>query len=223
MTKHLMLEMERLKMIVSALAELVEQSVDRAVIAVLQRDTKDAQEIIDRDSEIDVREIAVEEECLKVLALHQPVAIDLRLIVACLKINNDLERIGDLAVNIAHRAQGLAALPDFSYPFDLRDESARVQQMLRESLAAVVALDPEKARAVIAADETIDQINRENHRCIVKCLREDREQAEGYLLLLSVSRHLERIADHATNIAEDVVYLVEGEIVRHAGRGREGR
>ncbi len=171
---------------------------------------------IDGDREIDLSEVEIEEECLKALALHQPVATDLRFIAACLKINNDLERIADLAVNIAERALSLfsrqEAVPVPARFHDFMDSAAR---MLRESIDAFVRGDARLARAVCAKDEGIDQTNREIIAELLRRMHEDPGCIDPALELVSVSKNIERIADHATNIAEDVVYLVEGDIVRH--------
>ena len=215
MAKHLERELDRLKRRLLELSTLVEATLHRAVSAVTRRDLKLAQEIVASDNVIDEAEVEIEEECLKLLALHQPVAIDLRLIVGVLKLNNDLERIADLAVNIASRAISLAKIPPIQHGFDFSDMSSKVKQMLNQSLAALVNLDVSLARSVCLADREVDQINKEVYRELHDRIRAHPEDLEGLICHLSVSRNLERIADHATNIAEDVIYMVEGEIVRH--------
>ena len=215
---HLQREIERLKKQVLSLCAVVEESVRRAVQSVSARDSKRAEEVIRNDMEIDRAEIDVEEECLKILALHQPVAIDLRYIIAVLKLNNDLERIGDLAVNIAQRALLLNAHPTIPVPFDLSGLAERTQGMFRQSLDALVNMDARRAREVCAMDDEVDAINRAMYEQVKQTIRTHPEDIEGLIALLSVSRYLERIADHATNIAEDVLYMVDGRIARH---GRE--
>jgi len=215
MARHLERELDRLKRRLLELSTLVEATLNRAVSAVTRRDLKLAQEIVASDNIVDQAEVEIEEECLKLLALHQPVAIDLRLIVGILKLNNDLERIADLAVNIASRAMSLARIPAITHGFDFTEMSSRVKQMLNQSLAALVNLDVALARAVCLADREVDQINKEVYRQLHDRIREHPQDLEGLICHLSVSRNLERIADHATNIAEDVIYMVEGEIVRH--------
>ncbi|NCC51235.1 MAG: phosphate signaling complex protein PhoU [Spartobacteria bacterium] len=215
MSKHLQTEVEKLKKKTLALSAVVEDQVERAVSSVHLRNEGIAQQVIDKDEKIDQAEVDVEEECLKILALHQPVAIDLRFIVAVLKLNNDLERIGDLAVNIAERALYLSrvTLPDI--PFDF-DGMARVtREMLKKALDALVNLDEKLAWEVCAQDDEVDAINREMYTQVKQAIRSHPEHLEALIHLLSVSRHLERIADHATNIAEDVIYMIEGKIVRH--------
>lgn len=215
MPKHLQHALDKLKRSIFSLSGMVEESVRDAVRALDTRDSRLAQKVIDADLEIDHAEVDVEEEGLKILALHQPVAIDLRFIVAVLKINNDLERIGDLAVNIAERAQFLATHEKVDIPFDFAGMAEKAQAMVKQSLDALVNLDAGSALAVCAADDEVDAMNRQMYLQVGEGMREHPDQVESLTHLLSVSRHLERIADHATNIAEDVIYMVRGEIVRH--------
>ncbi len=215
MPKHLQHALDKLKRSIFSLSGMVEESVRDAVRALDTRDSRLAQKVIDADLEIDHAEVDVEEEGLKILALHQPVAIDLRFIVAVLKINNDLERIGDLAVNIAERAQFLATHEKVDIPFDFAGMAEKAQAMVKQSLDALVNLDAGAALAVCAADDAVDAMNRQMYLQVGEGIREHPDQVESLTHLLSVSRHLERIADHATNIAEDVIYMVRGEIVRH--------
>ncbi len=215
MPRHLQREIEKLKKKILALGAVVEESVRKAVQAIQERDEKLADAIINNDVEIDHIEVDVEEECLKILALYQPVATDLRFIVAVLKINSDLERIGDLAVNIAERAVFLAKQEKVNYPFDFEDMVGKTRSMLKRSLDALVNHDTGLAREVCAADDEVDAINREMYIQVQQGIRSHPEQMEAMIHFLSISRHLERIADHTTNIAEDVIYMIEGEIVRH--------
>jgi phosphate transport system protein len=175
-----------------------------------------ADQIIKRDREINETEVDIEEECLKVLALHQPVAVDLRFIIAVIKINNELERIGDQAVNIAQRVQVIAKRPKPPFWFDYSEMGEKAQKMLRMSLDALVNLDVDLAYRVITMDDEVDQIKREAYDKIKQAIQDLPERVGYYINLLLISRHLERLADHATNIAEEVIYLVEGEIFRHA-------
>lgn len=215
MSIHLIKEIERLKKMILSLSAMAEESVQRAVKALDMHDAALARRVIDSDYEIDKKEVDVEEECLKILALHQPVAIDLRLIIAVLKINNDLERVADLAVNIAERAQFLASQPPLPTRFDFAKMAEKAQAMLHKSLDALVNLDANLARQVCAADDEVDAMNRNAYLLVEEGIRRNPERMEPLIHMLSVSRHLERIADHATNIAEDVIYMCEGEIVRH--------
>jgi phosphate transport system protein len=215
---HLQREIERLKKLILSLSATVEKSLRQAVKSIADRDTGLAKQVIENDIEVDQTEIDVEEECLKILALHQPVAIDLRFIVAVLKMNNDLERIGDLAVNIAERALLLNAQVKIDFPFDFSGIAEKTQTMLRSSLDAMVNLNPPLAREVCALDDEVDAINRKMYDQVKAAIQERPENVDSLIALLSVSRYLERIADHATNIAEDVLYMIEGRIARH---GRE--
>lgn len=215
MSLHLHREIERIKKRLLSLCAIVEDQMQIAVRALLDRDESLAREVVTRDAEIDDLEVEVEEECLKVLALHQPVAVDLRFIVAALKINNDLERIGDLAVNISRKAKRFAALPPQEIPFDLEGMCAKTLAMLHDSLDALVNLDPELAKQVCARDDEVDDIKRAFRKSAVERVRRNPGQVEFLLTLLAASRNLERVADHATNIAEDVIYMVDGKIIRH--------
>jgi phosphate transport system protein len=216
MSVHLHKAIESLKERILGLSELVEETVINAIRAVNNRDAALATMIIEGDNRIDLAEVEVEEECLKILALHQPVATDLRFIVAVLKINSDLERIGDLAVNMASRARKLAEIDTpATVHVDFQGGENRVREMLRKSLEALIHLDEDTAKWVCAADQEIDNINRSVFQQVSKSIKEHPEEADRLIMLLSVSRNLERIADHTTNIAEDVLYMIRGEIVRH--------
>jgi phosphate transport system protein len=179
------------------------------------RDGNLAAKVIEGDLHIDHLEVDLEEDCLKVLALYQPVAIDLRFIVAVLKINSDLERIGDLAVNIAERASFLATQRRVEIPIDFLTMSEKAQGMLRKSLDALANLDANLAYKVCASDDEVDAMNREMYRLVQDAIRKHPERLECLIHMLSASRHLERIADLATDISEDVIYMVKGEIIRH--------
>ena len=215
MSLHLNREMDKLKAKLLSLSALAEEGVRNAVLALENRDERLAQKVIDADPEIDLAEVDLEEECLKILALHQPVATDLRYIVACLKINNDLERIGDLAVNIAERAQYIATHDRVEIPLDFVTMAEKARAMVKKSLDSFVGMNARMAREVCASDSEVDAMNREAYLQVEDAIREQPEHMDVLVHLLSTTRHLERIADHATNISEDVIYMIEGEIVRH--------
>ena len=215
MTKHYQNEITKLKKDILHVTALVEENLRAAVKSIIERDPVLARDVINRDIEIDNFEVELEEEGLKILALYQPVAIDLRFIIAVMKINNDLERIGDLAENIAERAISLARKPDMPVPFDLNGMLAKVMSMVKLSADSLVDMDPQIARNVCEADDEVDECHRQTYRVVIEELKNKPENTHYLIDLLSVSRNLERIADHATNIAEDVIYMVEGEIVRH--------
>lgn len=216
MTKHFRKELENIKKRILTLGSMVEDLVHTSVQAVDRVDADLADRIIKRDHEINETEVDIEEECLKVLALHQPVAVDLRFIIAVIKINNELERIGDQAVNIAQRVQVIAKRPKPPFWFDYSEMGEKAQKMLRMSLDALVNLDVDLAYRVITLDDEVDQIKSEAYDKIKQAIQDLPERVGYYINLLLISRHLERLADHATNIAEEVIYLVEGEIFRHA-------
>ncbi|MBN2272314.1 MAG: phosphate signaling complex protein PhoU [Sedimentisphaerales bacterium] len=215
MAAHLQREIENLKKEILTIGAMAEQSVRQATQAIEDRDEYLAKAVIEKDVNLDHKEVEVEESCLKILALHQPVAIDLRFIIAVLKINSDLERVGDLAVNIAERAVFLANQPEVNIEFDFTTMAAKTQEMLKKSLDALVNLNAGLAREVCASDDEIDAMNRRMFQIIQDAINAYPDQVDALIHLLSASRHLERIADHATNIAEDVIYMIEGEIVRH--------
>lgn len=215
MSVHLQRALDKLKKEILALCALVEDQVQTAVRALIDRDAKLAAQVEQRDLEIDQREIEVEEDCLKVLALHQPVAGDLRFVVAALKINNDLERIGDLAVNIAHKATAFAAEPPMNIPLDIDGMWRQVHGMLRDAIDSMVNLDAKLAHEVCRRDDTVDQMKRQGRLLVEDLMCRQPQLIRPLLRLLAVTRNLERIADCATNIAEDVVYMIEGKIIRH--------
>ncbi|MEA1951892.1 MAG: phosphate signaling complex protein PhoU [Planctomycetota bacterium] len=215
MSIHFQREIDALKKHLLSLCAVVDQQVHLSVRALIDRDEELASEVRKRDLDIDNREVEIEEECLKILALYQPVAVDLRFIVAVLKINNDLERIGDLAVNIANKARTLAASPPVAIPFDLTGMSEKTQAMLRDSIDALVNLDTKLADEVCGRDDEVDRMKHDIRRQGEEMIAAEPAQTKMLMRLLAASRNLERIADLATNIAEDVIYLVDGKIVRH--------
>lgn len=215
MSEHLRREIGNLKNKLLTMSAVVEASVANATRSIVERNEDLANAVIKSDIDIDEMEVEIEEDCLKILALHQPVAIDLRFIIAVLKINVDLERVGDLAVNMAERSVYLATHEKIDIPFDYLGMASKVQKMLTNSIDALVNLDTALAHRVRSRDDEIDAMNRDMYDIVKNNLTADPEHANSLLHSLSVGRHLERIADHATNIAEVVVYLVDAEIVRH--------
>jgi phosphate transport system protein len=215
MSKHLERDLDSLQRDILALAASAEEAIHKAIRSLQGRDVRLAQEVIAGDSEIDREENHVEEECLKMLALHQPVAVDLRRITAALKINAELERMADLAEDIAERALSLARPPFIPIPDKLQRMTDLTTSMVRQSLDAFVNLDARLARLVCRLDDEVDRLNCQIIEEVIALMQKSPEMVEPGLSLFSATRHLERIADHATNIGEDVIYLVEGEIVRH--------
>ncbi len=215
MTKHFRKELDNIKKRILTLSSLVEERVQSATRAVENIDAELALGIIKADYEIDEMEVEIEEECLKVLALHQPVAVDLRFIISVIKINSELERIGDQAVNIAQRVEIIAKRPKPPFMFDYAEMGQKAQRMLKMSLDSLVNLDVDIAYKVITLDDEVDRIKNDAYDKIKQAIKDLPERVGYYINLLLISRHLERLADHATNIAEEVIYLVEGEIYRH--------
>ncbi len=215
MTNLLQKELGHLEKQLRTLTAVVEESVQQAIKALAGHDRELAKKVIANDDQINRLEVDLEEECLKVLALHQPVANDLRMVVAILKINNDLERIADQAVNICERALAVMETPNAFCPLELDLMAKKVIDMLEKALDSLVNADLQLARTVLALDEEVDKIHSENYVAFKSYIRQNPETIDSVLNFLTVSRHLERVADLATNIAEDVIYLNEGEIVRH--------
>lgn len=208
-------EIEKLKQTILRQGALVEDNVRTSVSALENMNIELAERVIEKDRDIDQKEVDLEEECLKILALFQPVATDLRFIIAVMKINNDLERISDLAVNIAESVRFLVHRTSFQVPFDFSIMVGKVQSMLRKSINALIELDAKQAYDVCAKDDEVDALNRQMYTIVNNMIQQDTAIIEEIMHYLSISRYLERMADHATNIAEDVIYMIDGAIVRH--------
>ncbi len=206
-------DVNKLKKSVVELGTLVEERFQMAVRAVARNDLELATRVTEGDLDIDQTEVDIEEECLKILALHQPVADNLRYIIAVLKMNNDLERIGDLAVNIAERAGTMS--DELSMPSDILKMAEKAGRMLKLSLDSLINSDIDLAYRVCAADDEVDAMKNAMQMHFLSEVKKDPALADSLIASFLISRHLERIADHATNIAEDVIYMVVGEIHRH--------
>jgi len=215
MTRHLQREIDKLKKKILSLSAIVESRLGQSVRSLTDRNGKLADEVAESDWEIDQMEVEVEEDGLKILALHQPVAIDLRFIIAVLKINSDLERIGDLAVSIAKQSSYLAARSPVEISFDFPRMAKIAQDMVKMSIDSLVEMDPVLATKVCVRDDEIDHMHRGIYKVVEEGIKKQPNRVEDLIHLLAVSRYLERIADHATNIAEDVIYMVDGVITRH--------
>lgn len=215
MTAHFVNLLDELRRRSLRMASQVEDIVQEACEAVFQPDDTLARRVVVRDTEVDREEVAVESEVVRLMALYQPVGVDLRLLCTVLKVNNDLERIADCAVNIAERSRHQEIQPLAEQNSDLKQMCPVVRQILRNAVQAYSAEDAEAARRVLAEDEQIDALYGQIVRSIVAQAPQAQESMAGHLDLLSVAKNLERIADHATNIAEDVVFLSTGQIVRH--------
>jgi phosphate transport system protein len=215
MSIHLNRDLENVQRRLLSLAGAVEQVIEKSIVALFERDADLARTLMEADTPIDLEENVIEEECLKILALHQPVAIDLRRVACIVKINSDLERMADLAVNIAERALALAHGQEVPVPAAFRPMTDLTNTMVRDSLDAFVKLDMVLAKRVCRLDDEVDRYNREIIHDISGFMKQAPDHVDTGLHMFSAARQLERIADHATNIAEDVAYLVEGKIIRH--------
>ncbi len=205
-----------MKKMILALGAMAEERVHLASKAIRKSDVSIAEKIVKSDYELDEMEVEIEEECLKILALYQPVAMDLRFLIAMIKINNDLERIGDEAVNIAQRVGIIAKWDAPNMKFDYSPMADKTEKMLKMSLDALVNMDTDLAFKVSILDDEVDEIKDTVYDKVKNAIDSHVGDRGGYLInLLLISRHLERIADHATNIAEEVIYMIEGEIIRH--------
>lgn len=215
MSKHLERDLQQLERDVLTQASVVEEMIRVASRALCQRQADLVWEVMQQEQQVNAREVTIEEECLKILALHQPVAIDLRRAAAVLKINGDLERIADLAVNLGERARALAEYPDFYISENMETMASMSVEMVRGALDAFVDFDAKAAALICKQDNKVDEMNDRLIGEVQEVMRKKPELVEAALHFFSATRHIERIADHATNIAEDVIYLVEGEIARH--------
>ncbi|NOX34485.1 MAG: phosphate signaling complex protein PhoU [Deltaproteobacteria bacterium] len=215
MATHLQKQIEKIKKEILSLGAMVEDRFQKAIYAIKVEDLELAQKIIDTDFQIDEREIEVEEECLKILALYQPVAMDLRFLVAVVKINNDLERIADYAANIAQRFK-TSSQNKAKFKYDYTAMADQAAKMLRMSLDALVHLNVDMAYEVRDMDKDVNLMRNEAYDSMKRDIRNQPEMVGDIINMYLISRHLERIGDHTTNISEEVIYLIEGEIIRHS-------
>ncbi len=222
MRAHLDRDLEKLRVEILAMGAMVEDATMKAINALVNRDIELAEQVMKSDRQIDMKELDVEEECLKILALHQPVAGDLRYIIAILKVNNDLERMGDLAMHIADRAIALAKQEPIGTPKRFGEMVELVRKMVKDSLDALVRSDSELALKIIETDDLVDEIHWEIYRKLRERMRTEEGIIDRAFYTISACRHLERIGDLATNISEDVYFMVEGEIIRHLDESNIG-
>jgi len=215
MQRHFHEELESLKQTLLAMGGLVEEQIRQVMRALVERDDALAQSVVERDQQVNAYDIEVDETCVNLLALHQPTAGDLRFITTAMKIVTDLERMGDQAVNIAQRVLELNQEPQLKPYIDLPRMAEKAQRMVKESLDAFVARDTELARRVCAEDSEVDAIKEQIFRELLTFMMEDPRTIPRAIRLILISRFLERLADHATNIAEMVIYFVRGRDVRH--------
>jgi len=223
MSVHMQLDLSDLHRDLLSMCARVEDMIHRAVRQLSTPDFEETRQLISEDTDIDRWDVRIEDACLKILALYQPVAIDLRRITTVMKVSGELERVADLAVNIAERASGLLNSPQVVIPDQLTEMAERAVDMLHRSIDAYVDLNSELARQVCAEDDQIDHVTKGLLDQLIDAMHQQPALLDSYLHLFSAVRHVERVADHATNIAEDVVYLVEGRIIRHARKLEGGQ
>lgn len=215
MSKHLQRDLERINRSLMTLFGVVEKMFDESISALVDKKIQLVNNVIAADDKVNDLEVQIEEDCLKMLALHQPYAADLRRLTTVLKVNADLERVADLTCNIAERAQSLHSNPYFPFPDDLKPMVERATQMIRMALDSFVNSDTALAKQVILFDVVVDDYNLAIINELRDLMKKDSTLIEPAMHCFSATRHVERIADHAENIAEDVIYLVDGDIVRH--------
>ncbi len=215
MERQFEIQIEKLKTRLIKMCSLVDEQVEMSIRSVDEENSELADLVIGRDTKVDKYDVKIEKICQKIFALSQPVAMDLRLIMSALTINTNLERIGDLAVNIAESAKEMGKKPDFYEKTHLREMSQVTREMIKNSIDAFIEGNPDLAKKVIETDDKVDEFNAENHTIIKNIMKEKPENVDPGVALLVVSRHLERLADHATNIAEDVYFIVEAQMIKH--------
>ena len=213
--RHFLLELEELQQKLLEMGGLVESSIRESVLTLVERRPRRAENVWSYETRINRLEIEIDELATRLLALQQPIAGDLRFITAAIKINTDLERMGDLAVNIAQRAQDLIEKPPLQIFVDIPKLALLSQEMVRKSLDAFVLRDAELARSVLLSDDEVDRLRTSIYEELSAAMQKDPAMIVQGVDLILISRHLERIADHATNIAEDTLFLVRGVDVRH--------
>jgi phosphate transport system protein len=213
--RHFEEELEVLKNKLLEMSGLVESAVYRSILVLTEGDSEQAQLVLKNERRINQMEIEIDDAATSLLALQQPMATDLRFLTAAIKINNDLERMGDLAVNIVERALSLMQMPTVKPLIDIPHMGKLVESMVRKSLDAFVRKDPELARTVLASDDAVDDLRDTIYQELIRTMQEDPNCTPQCVNLMFVARNLERIADHATNVAEDVLFLIQGVDVRH--------
>ncbi len=219
MERHFQKELESLKTSLVKMGSVVEENIEMAIRSVMEKNPELALTVIETDTRVDALEIEIDNAIIDLLALQQPVASDLRFILAALKINNDLERIGDHAVNIAQAAQVLSALPHIELLNEIPKMAEITRTMLKDAIDSFILLDPAKARMVIKTDDQIDDLNRTVIRAVIELLKNNKQTAEYALEVSLISRNMERVADLATNIAEEVIFHTQARVVKHHAEG----
>lgn len=215
METHFDIQLAKLKTRLFKMCSLVDEQVQLALRAIEEEDLSLAEVVVARDKKVDKYDVKIEKICQKLFALNQPVAMDLRLIMSAMTINTNLERVGDIAVNISENFIRIKKKPAFLEKTKINEMAALVKEMLRNAIDSFIQNDPKLAEKVIRADDELDALNTENHKVLIEIMKEDKENIEAAVAFLVTSRELERIGDHATNIAEDVYFIVEAELIKH--------
>jgi phosphate transport system protein len=209
------IQIEKLKTRLIKMCSLVDEQLEFAIRAFEEENIELAQLVVDRDKKVDKFDVKIEKICQKIFALNQPVAMDLRLIMSSLTIDNNLERIGDIAVNIAESFLILKKKPSFIDKTKFTEMSKISKEMVKDSIDAFIENNAKLAQKVIKTDDLLDELNRENHRILIEIMKEKVANIEPAVHLLVTSRQMERMGDHATNIAEDVFFIVEAQLIKH--------
>jgi phosphate transport system protein len=215
MDRHFDEELQNVKKALLEIAAMVEDSIVRSLDAMKRKNTKAAEKVLEIDHEIDKREMAIEEQCIELIARHQPVGADLRFLVGVIKINNDLERMGDHAVNIATQVAYLIDKPRIKNVTNIWSMAREVKEMLKLSVESFMNSDVEKAQEICARDNIVDEMRDEIVRILLTHMLEDPEKIGAAIPLLLVAKNLERIADLSTNICEDVIYIAQARVIKH--------
>jgi phosphate transport system protein len=213
--RHFDEELAELKTKLVRMAGLAEDQIDKALAALVRRDSAQARQVIERDHKVNALDVEIDEDCIRLLALHQPAARDLRLVTTAMKIATELERISDLAENVCERAIELNEEPQLKPYIDIPRMGNLARTMVKESIDAFVKDDAALARKVLTDDDLVDELMEQLFRELLSFMLEDPHTISRAIRLSFIAKYLERMADHATNIAELVVYLVEGRIIRH--------
>jgi phosphate transport system protein len=221
MERHFQKELESLKTSLVKMGSVVEENIALSIRSVMEKNHELALKVIESDTRVDALEIEIDNAIIDLLALQQPLASDLRFILAALKINNDLERIGDHAVNIAQAAQVLCSIPEVEIMKEIPQMAEITRTMLKEAIDSFILLDPVKARTVIKTDDKIDELNRTVIRAVIELLKSNKQTAECEMEISLISRNMERVADLATNIAEEVIFHAQARVVKHHAEDRK--
>ncbi|NWF88756.1 MAG: phosphate signaling complex protein PhoU [Ignavibacteriaceae bacterium] len=215
MERHFEAELEKLKTRILKMCSLVDEQLTAAIRVIEEENIELANQIIERDDKVDKYDVKIDKACQKLLALRQPVATDLRFIMSAMTINNNLERIGDIAVNIASNFLIMRKKPDFLSKTNFTPMANIVKEMVKNSIDSFINNDPKLAQKVIETDKILDQYNVDNHQILISIMKENKENIDTAVALLVICRQLERLGDHATNIAEDVYFIVEAQMIKH--------